>query len=127
MYKELVICLVIVIIVISLNIITEKNTKDTIQEMDEKLSKLEENMLKDGKEDSGKLMEEIVNTWKEKKEILEYYIEHDELEKVETELNELKAKIETKDYEEGLINIEKGIFILNHIKEKYKLRIQNIF
>lgn len=127
MYKELIICLIIIVLVVVLSIITEKNTQTTIYEMDEKLSKLEEKMLNKESENCSKLMEEVLNTWNTKKQILEYYIEHDELEKVETELYELKAKIQTEDYEEGLTDTEKAIFILNHIKEKYKLRIQNIF
>ena len=127
MYKELVICLIIIALIVGFNILTENNTQEAVKYMDEKLGKLEENILKNENEDNLKIMEEVMQAWKEKKDILEYYIEHDELEKVETELYELKAKMETKDYEEGLADIEKGIFILNHIKEKYKLRIQNIF
>ena len=127
MYKEVIICLIIIVLVIGFNMITEKYTEVAISNMDEKLDKLEDNILNNENENNSKLMEEVMNTWKDKKAILEYYIEHDELEKVETELYELKAKMDTKDYDEGLTDIEKGMFILKHIKEKYKLRIQNIF
>lgn len=127
MYKELIICIIIIIFVIGLNIVTEKYTEEVVKYMDEKLDKIEQNILKKENENNKELMEEVIEAWKEKKDILEYYIEHDELEKVETEFNELKAKIEVEEYDEGLADIEKGIFILNHIKEKYKLRVQNIF
>ena len=127
MYKELTICILILILVIGTNIATEKYTEEAVKYMDEKLDKIEQNILKGDNENNKELMEEVMEAWKEKKDILEYYIEHDELEKVETEFNELKAKIEVEQYDEGLADIQKGIFILNHIKEKYKLKIQNIF
>ena len=46
-------------------------------------------------------IENIVNNWNEKHKKLAYYIEHDELEKVETELVYLKGNIEVKEYEQG--------------------------
>lgn len=127
MYKELAICLIIIVLVVGFNVLTEKNTEEAVKYMDEKLGKLEENILNKENEDNLKIMEEVMQAWQEKKDILEYYIEHDELEKVETEFNELRAKMRTENYDEGLADIEKGMFILNHIKEKYKLKIQNIF
>ena len=51
----------------------------------------------------------------------------DELEKVETELTSLSAYIDIEEYDHGVPELEKGIFILNHIKEKFKFDIKNIF
>ena len=68
-----------------------------------------------------------MDDWREIYNKLAYFIEHDELEKVETELTSLESYIKTEEYKHGVPELEKGIFILNHIKEKFKLDIKNIF
>ena len=96
MTKEWIICIIIIILVISLNSITQNYTS-------------------------------IMGEWKKKFNTLAYFIEHDELEKAETELTGLKANIEVDDYEQAVSELEKAIFILNHIKDKFKLEIKNVF
>ncbi len=78
-------------------------------------------------EESTKKMEDIENLWEEKDETMSYYIEHNELEKVKTELTKLKANIETKDYQTAVESLDNCAFILKHIKEKSALKIVNIF
>ena len=72
-------------------------------------------------------MEIVRQKWKEKYNILAYYIEHDELEKVETEITRLSANIDVKEYEHCIEEIEASIFILEHIQNKEKLDIISIF
>ena len=129
MHKEWIICTVVIIAIIIANIITQNYTNKSIELLDEKLELLKEELIKEEveKEVVDKKMKEIMEIWKEKFNKLAYYIEHDELEKVETELTALKANIEVEEYEEGVSELEKSIFILNHIKEKFKFDIKNIF
>ena len=75
---------------------------------------------------SGKV-NEIENRWNEYQEKLAYYIEHDELEKVETQIFTMKGFSEIKKYDEIIPELEKCIFILEHIQEKTKLNVKNIF
>lgn len=127
MYKEVAISTIIIILIIILNVITQNYTKESVSFMDEKLNYLKQNILNEENNDLQDSINNLINNWKKRKDKLEYYIEHDELEKVETELMSLKANIEVEEYQEGLPDIEKAIFILNHIKEKYSFKIQNIF
>ena len=69
----------------------------------------------------------VYKQWEKRHEKLAYYIEHDELEKVETELIGIKSDLETEDYEELIIGIDKSVFILKHIEDKYAFNLQNIF
>ena len=78
-------------------------------------------------EESTKKMEEIESLWEEKDETMSYYIEHNEIEKVKTELTKLKANIETKDYQTAVESLDNCAFILKHIKDKSALKIVNIF
>ncbi len=129
MYKEIIICSIVIIIVVGLNILTESYTKESITLMTGNLENLKQNMIleEQNEENINKQIDDIVNDWNEKHKKLAYYIEHDELEKVKTELVLLKGNIEVKEYEQGIPNLNNCIFILEHIKEKTALQIKNIF
>ena len=129
MYKEIIICSIVIIIVVGLNILTENYTKESVALMTGNLEDLKKNMISEDQdeEDLNNQIEDIVNNWNERHKKLAYYIEHDELEKVETELVSLKGNIEVKEYEQGIPNLNNCIFILEHIKEKTALQIKNIF
>ena len=109
--------------------LVENYTDYAVKLMDDKLDILEKSIKEDeiNRKNVKDNLEEAINSWKNVYERLAYFIEHDELEKVETELTELKANIEQENYEEVVPNIEKGIFILNHIREKFRLNLKNVF
>ena len=95
---------------------------------------IEKNNKKEAKEsekiDKTTIQGEIDNlesTWNEFQEKLAYYIEHDELEKVETQIYAIKGFCEIEKYDEILTEAEKCSFILKHIGEKTKLSVKNIF
>lgn len=129
MYKEGIICFIVILIVIISDVITQNYTKNSIEFMDKKLETFKIDLIQEEKqkENINEEMDDVMRQWRKRYEKLAYYIEHDELEKVETELTSLKANIEVENYEEGIPDLEKSIFILNHIKEKFKLDIKNIF
>lgn len=129
MRKELIIVILIVIFVIVTNIITQRYTKESIETLNSELEELKEELFSQNIENKEleKKMDNIMNSWREKFNNLAYYIEHDELEKVETELSSLKAHIKVEEYEEGVNDIERCIYILNHIKEKFRFTFKNIF
>lgn len=129
MRKEWIICIIVILIVTVTDIITQNYTNKSVECMDDKLEVLKEELMKEEVQNKkvGEQMQDVIKTWKEKYKKLAYYIEHDELEKVETELTSLSAHINVEEYEDGVPELEKSIFILNHIKEKFKFDIKNIF
>ena len=129
MYKELIICITVILVVISADGITQNYAQEAIDEMDEKLSVLEISLEKNNNENEEiqKNLDNVMKNWKEKYEKLAFFIEHDELEKVETQLTSLKAHIKTEEYAEAIETLETSIFILKHIKEKFRLNMKNIF
>ena len=72
-------------------------------------------------------MQEVVDTWNDKKEILVIYLEHTELEKAEMYILEAKSHLETEEYTMAIQSIDTAIFIIDHIKDKYEFSIKNIF
>lgn len=129
MRKEWIICGIVLLLIGITNTITQNYTNQSVETMDTQLENLKQKLIQEEveKEDVEQEFENAMEHWKERYKILAYYIEHDELEKVETELTSLKANIQVEQYEEGVPDLEKSIFILNHIKEKFKLNIKNVF
>lgn len=129
MKKEIIMSLVIVFIIVIADIITGKITKNMVIDMTNKLEGLRE--VIENEESDEKIIEskirDIKNTWEDEENVLSYYIEHEELEKVETELNSLIGLSKDRDIEEELTTIQRAEFILEHISEKYKLSLNNFF
>lgn len=129
MYKELIISIAVVGLIILGNIITQNNTIKSVNEISGGLENLREIISKDevDAEKSKNQMQDVEKVWEERYEKMAYYIEHNELEKVETELTKLKADIDMKEYTMGVENLDNCIFILEHIKDKTALKVVNIF
>ena len=127
MYKELSIIIIVIAMIIILDIITNNYNTYAANTLSEDLRILRGEIISKIEKEINKKMEEIENKWREYKEVLAYYIEHDELEKVETELTTLKGGLEVKEYTHCIGNLDASIFILKHIEEKEKFSIQSIF
>lgn len=133
MKKELFICLGVIVFVIVLNIVSQKYLENCIDIITKNLEEIKEGVNKareieeyDNKE-LLKMLENTKDIWNQMQEKLAYYIEHEELEKVETQLFLLSGEIETKIYEDAVPEIEKCIFILEHIIQKSQINIKNVF
>ena len=137
MKKELIICIFIIVLIIVTNIITQSYTKNSVNKMSERLDVVSQivcdnisTSTESSNIDKNKIKQEVdnlENTWNELQEKLAYYLEHDELEKVETQIYAIKGFYEIEKYDEIVPEVEKCSFILKHIEEKTKLSIKNIF
>ena len=129
MYKELVISIIIIILIFSLDYITQKYTDFAINEAISNLNEIKDS-LKEENVDNKKAIEDAekkYNRWLEHHKRLAFYIEHNELEKVETNFVSGKSFIESAKYEDAISELEKTIFILQHINDKYSVNLENIF
>lgn len=129
MGKEAIICTIIIIAIIIGNILTQNYTVDTVESISQKLEELKSEALKEeeGRENTTKKVEEIKKEWEERHEKLAYYIEHNELEKIDTNLVGIESLLTTKEYAQAIEEIDKCSFILKHIEEKYAFNLENIF
>ena len=129
MKKELVICIFIIAVIIILNIVTQSYTKECVSQMNERLDILKEASLEEDIEEENITTEinNIENKWNLLQERLAFYIEHDELEKVETQIFAMKGFAEIKKYDEIVPELDKCRFILEHIQDKTVLNIKNVF
>lgn len=127
MYKELFIIFIVIAIIVGLDIITNNYTKQTIEILSSELNILKDYILKEEKENSQEQMQKIKQKWEGRYKILAFYIEHDELEKVETEMVKLEADIEVEEFKHCISELETTNFILEHIQEKEEMHLRSIF
>ena len=129
MYKETVICIITIILIIILNFITENYTKESVSELTYELSNLKEIISEDNMKDEQiqSKINDIYDKWNKRYDILAYYLEHDELEKVENNLTSLRSAVETEAYSEAISEVDEATFIMKHIERKNSFDLKNIF
>lgn len=127
MYKQFIICVVIIIIIVIAEIFTQNYTKKSVSTVTDNLDIIQEKIDTNDKVVSKKEFDDMINDWDHRYEILAYYLEHDELEKIKIELVSLEADIKVEDFDQATNDIKRAIFLLEHIKQKSALQIKNIF
>ena len=136
MKKEIIICIIVVIAISIGNIITQTQqyTKESVSTLSNDLEELKLDLNNKIKNEEEKTNEELSNSidkitkdWESRHYKLAYYIEHNELEKVEDNLTGLDSLVSTEEYAEAIKELDKCIFILRHIEEKYAFNLENIF
>ena len=132
MWKEITICIIIIIAVLVGNIITQKYTKQSVQTLTEDLSNLKTYIqdIEDGNNVNENVQEKadkIKEDWKNVHDNLAYYMEHNELEKVENDITSMQSYIKSKEYKQAINDLDKCVFILRHMEEKYAFSLENVF
>lgn len=129
--KEVTISIIAIVIVVIASVITQKYLEKTSTEILDKLSELKTEVKNaqenDNTNNATKISTEILEKWEETNTIWSTLIIHEELDNIELSLIELKSHIENSEFEEGLAEIEKSMFLVGHIQEKEKFKIKNIF
>ncbi len=129
MKKELIICVVVISLVVIGNIVTQNYTKKCVEDMEQQLEQFKAVVLQKekNKEEIKEKIDMVKTKWDDMQEKLAFYIEHDELEKVEAEIALMEGQSESELYDEICPELEKCIFILEHIEDKTALNVKNIF
>lgn len=131
MKKEICVVCIIFVLIIIINMICQKYLSKAVDETNKQLQELsfiaKEHLENENAEGDIKEQIKITNDeWEKYRKNLSLYIEHDELEKVETSMVLLDTFIDIEDYEEAIPEIKECMFILEHIKRKEKISISNL-
>ena len=127
MKNESLICIVVIILIAILETVTGNYTKESVEYLKSDLYQIKQEIEA---EDKKKISEKVMNAkenWKDRANKMAYYVEHDELEKVNVYLVGVENNTETEEYNDAKSELEKCIYILEHIEEKYKFNLKNIF
>lgn len=129
MYKEIIVCILVVILIISMDLLSNNYTKKVFFSINESLGNLRNEMLKEDK-DKNKINDEIKKVeqeWNSKLNLLSCYIEHNELEKVARQLTLIKGNIDVEEYNQAVPQLDDCVYVINHIEDKESLLIRNLF
>ena len=124
--KEIIVIILIFSLITILDVFTKSNTESIMENMVNELNELYEQVSIEEKYNTN-LINDIENGWKEKMKVMSLYLEHNELEKVNNSLAKLKSNVESKEKYMAVENIEEIKFLIEHIKNKNLLNIENIF
>ena len=69
----------------------------------------------------------IETRWNNIKKIFACYIEHNELNKIETSFTICKSFTQMENFEMAISKLDETIFVLEHMHERYMLNLENIF
>ena len=129
MRREAVITIVIILVILIGEWQTQSYSRETLGGVQDSLRELKEEILNPEIEVSELIdkTNQIYDKWKEDNQLLSYYLEHDELEKVNTQFVLVRGFLESDTPVDAIPEIEEGIYILEHIKEKEKLSMKNVF
>lgn len=129
MYKEIIVCILVVILIISMDLLSNNYTKKVFFSINDSLGNLRNQMLKEDK-DVNKINDEITKVeqaWNSKLNLLSCYIEHNELEKVARQLTLIKGNIDVEEYNQAVPQLDDCVYVINHIKDKESLLLRNLF
>ena len=128
MKREAIITISIVLLILSAEWLTQKYTHKAFAEVEENLIQLKEEILQTNANNSQLIekTEQISELWESKQENLSYYLEHNELEKVNTQIVLIKGYLESDSPQDAIPDLEEGLYIIEHIKEKEAFKLKNI-
>ena len=128
MWRDIAFCIIIIIVIITIDFFIQDYIKSSAEEITLKLNELKEEVLNSEEDKINEIKtEKVKKTWEEKYKILASVIEHDELEKVEKNLTGIYSALESKELSEIISELDESMFILRHIKDKYSFKMENVF
>lgn len=120
--RETIGIILILVFVISIEIITEKTTNNSLKIMSQEIVKVE-----NGEDEIKSTINKLSESWKNEESKLSCYMEHDELEEISKLINSLVFSSQNDDMDKVYENINEIKFKLDHIKNKQKVKIKNVF
>lgn len=130
-YKTLIFAISILIIIIILDIIFENYSKNSIEKINSNIDKIGKAFEIEGenydKEKLEKFSEKARDEWRKREDILSCFIEHDEVEKINTKLDVLYTQVKNEVWMDAKSTVSEVKRLVKYLEGKYELSIQNIF
>lgn len=123
----IIICIIIVIVGANFSLDYLSNTgKALIDELNE--LKIEIEKAKNSEENNAKeLADNIYAKWEDLEKGWSIIVVHNELDLIQLSLTGMKSYISEGKYSESIEELEKSTFLLEHIQDKEKLDLKNVF
>ena len=73
------------------------------------------------------MSEYVIKKWDEMNDIWSMLVVHQELDNIKLSILEIKGAVATSSFDDALEEIDKTIFLVEHIKEKEAFKLKNVF
>ena len=127
MYKETIASIVIIILIFTTDYITNNFAEKNVNLIKDKLQELSIILQEKNYENAGNKINDIENDWQKIKNKFACFIEHTELNKIETSFTLCKSLVKSQEYSLAISKLDETIFVLEHMTERYSLSLENIF
>ena len=127
--KEFTIIFIILIIIVGGAIYTNNYLNNSSQKMVSMLEDLKQKVghKENNMEELKTEVEKVYDEWENTEKKWAFIVLHSELDLIETSFVKMKAQIEEGELKKSMEEIEASIFLVNHISEKEKFCLKNIF
>lgn len=125
--KEYITIIIIIVVILGVDFFTSRITEKTIENTENKINKIIEQIDDEDKEKLKDLAEEFGKQWEKDEKKLSYFAEHDELEKVTLDIVSMKAYLDRDERTDAYEEMMEIKFNIDHIRNKSKLRLRNLF
>ena len=127
MYKEMIVSIIIVIAIVGIDFFAQNYTRKNIEIIRKDMQEVRQSLQEQNQEEIKQKIEKTESDWNKIKNKFACLIEHNELNKVEVSFNSSKSLSALSEYEMAINKLDETVFILEHINERYKLSLENIF
>lgn len=129
--RDFIIIFILIIAIFWGGLYTKKHLDDTANQISIRLEELRNEIItaKDTGERSKAInkINEVEEEWKKISDIWAVLVIHQEIDNIESALIKSKACIENGELEDALQEVETANFFVNHVKEREKVNLKNIF
>lgn len=129
--KDTIIIVAIILVIVLCDIVTKNYLNKTVYELLTSLETLKEKVIEakqtNEREEIKKEMEIVEQKWENTSKICSIIVVHQEIDNIEQALTRGKSSINYGILEDALQEIETAIFFSEHVKEREKLSLKNIF
>ena len=129
--RDAIIITIILSIILGGHIYTRNFLRTTVGELEDKIEGLKEEIVLAKEIEDKQNIKDIINDletkWEEIEKKWAIIVIHDEIDSIETSLMKIKSNVETGELNKTLEEIEVSLFLINHIAEREKFCLKNIF
>lgn len=125
--QKILLMLGIISFIVILEIFINTSTDKLLDETSKKLEQLKVELKEENYEESKRKSEELNKIWFEYENKLSFFIQHDEVEKVTTKIAVISENADNGKFKSALEDLMETTYLLDHVKDKNKLKWKNIF
>lgn len=114
-------------IIVGLEFLLGSFTNKITDEIDKDIEELKISLLAENYEESKKKSEDLDEKWEKYEDKFCYFFDHEEIEKMSTKVAVIKENTANREYKLALEDSIETKYLLEHVKDKLKLKLNNVF